>query len=134
MKKYESEWCLLQSEFESYEKHSLYIKLMSVLILFLSEAFNVDTSAILFLLLVLWIQDSIWKTFQSRLEPRLLKIEKNIREDNQSYDFQFNHEYQAAEKSGVSKILEYVRQSIRPTIAFPHVVLIMIVVSRYFCG
>jgi len=130
-KKYEAEWCLLQNQFESYEKHSLYIKLISILMLFLSEIFSVSMISIFLILLVLWLQDAIWKTFQSRIEPRLLKIEKNIREKTEGSEFQFNKEYQLVETSGLSKILEYARQAIRPTVAFPHIVLMIILLLMH---
>ncbi|MEP3857434.1 MAG: hypothetical protein ABJM39_10390 [Porticoccus sp.] len=133
-KKYEAEWCLLQNQFESYEKHSLYIKLISILMLFLSEIFSVSMISIFLILLVLWLQDAIWKTFQSRIEPRLLKIEKNIREKTEGSEFQFNKEYQLVETSGLSKILEYARQAIRPTVAFPHIVLMIILVGCSVVG
>jgi hypothetical protein len=133
-KKYEAEWCLLQNQFESYEKHSLYIKLSSILMLFLSEIFSVSMTSIFLILLVLWLQDAIWKTFQSRIEPRLLKIEKNIREKTEGSEFQFNKEYQLVETSGLSKILEYAKQAIRPTVAFPHIVLMIILVGCSVVG
>ncbi|MBG58674.1 MAG: hypothetical protein CMK46_10385 [Porticoccus sp.] len=133
-KKYEAEWCLLQNQFESYEKHSLYIKLSSILMLFLSEIFSVSMTSIFLILLVLWLQDAIWKTFQSRIEPRLLKIEKNIREKTEGSEFQFNREYQLVETSGLSKILEYSKQAIRPTLAFPHIVLMIILVGCSVVG
>ena len=133
-KKYEAEWCLLQNQFESYEKHSLYIKLISILMLFLSEIFSVSMISIFLILLVLWLQDAIWKTFQSRIEPRLLKIEKNIREKTEGSEFQFNREYQLVKTSGLSKILEYSKQAIRPTLAFPHIVLMIILVGCSVVG
>ena len=133
-KKYEAEWCLLQNQFESYEKHSLYIKLSSILMLFLSEIFSVSMTSIFLILLVLWLQDAIWKTFQSRIEPRLLKIEKNIREKTEGNEFQFNKEYQLVETSSLSKILEYAKKAIRPTVAFPHIVLMIILVGCSVVG
>ena len=30
---YKAEWSLLQNQFDSYEKHSLYVKLLSVMVL-----------------------------------------------------------------------------------------------------
>ena len=133
-KKYEAEWCLLQNQFESYEKHPLYIKLSSILMLFLSEIFSVSMTSTFLILLVLWLQDAIWKTFQSRIEPRLLKIEKNIREKTEGNEFQFNKEYQLVETSSLSKILEYAKQAIRPTVAFPHIVLMIILVGCSVVG
>lgn len=132
--KNEAEWCLLQNQYDSYEKHSLYIKLTAILVLVLAEIFNTITLILFFILLVLWLQDAIWKTFQSRFEPRLLQLEKNIREKTECSTCQFNSEYQKVETSGMTKIFEYIRQAVRPTIAFPHAVLIVIFVARYITG
>ncbi|MGI0119865.1 hypothetical protein [Zooshikella sp. RANM57] len=133
-KKYELEWSLLQNQFESYEKHSLYIKLISILVLLLSEVASTNTAVVFFILLLLWLQDSIWKTFQSRIEPRLLQIEKNIREGTEGCEFQFNSEYQKIENSGIGKICEYAKQAMRPTVAFPHVALVILFIGRCIGG
>ena len=132
--KFETEWCFLQEQFESYEKHSLYIKLVSILVLCFFLALGAANVYLVVILGVLWLQDAIWKTFQSRLEPRLLTLEQKIRENAQEYAFQFNTEYQNASKSGLSLIFEYLSQAIRPTIAFPHVVLIGILLAKLFLG
>lgn len=133
-KEFESEWCFLQNQFESYEKHSLYIKLASILVLVISEVSEAKSIAIALILLVLWLQDAIWKTFQSRLEPRLFHIEKCIREEASDVEFQFNTEYQKISLTGRALLGEYGRQAIRPTIAFPHVILVLIVVGQYILG
>jgi len=125
-KEFKTEWCLLQNQFDSYEKHSLYIKLLSVIVLIAAEISGVINVFMVSVLAVLWLQDGIWKTFQSRIEPRLLQIEKCISEGNEESVFQFNSEFHRVRLSGVSLITEYVRQSIRPTVAFPHLVLIFI--------
>lgn len=130
-KKYQEEWCLLQNQFESYEKHALYIKLISVVLLFIAHTHNISAPAMLLILVVLWLQDAIWKTFQSRLEPRLLQIEKNIKEKTDADEFQFNSEYQKFETHGLAKIKEYAKQALRPTVAFPHIILIVVLVGCY---
>ena len=86
---------------------------------------------IIFILLVLWGQDAIWKTFQSRIEPRLFQIEKSISTDCSESACQFNTEYNKGSLGGLALIIEYSRQSIRPTIAFPHIVLIIISLVKY---
>lgn len=134
VKMYESEWTLLQNQYDSYEKHSLYIKLVSILIFVFSEITDTNSVLIFGILWVLWLQDSIWKTFQSRIEPRLFQIEKNIRECVEDNAFQFNSEYQTIESSGLGKIVEYLKQAMRPTVAFPHVVLIFLFVGRCIIG
>jgi hypothetical protein len=130
-KEFKIEWCLLQNQFDSYEKHSLYIKLLSVIVLLAAEISDVINIFIVLVLVVLWLQDAIWKTFQSRIELRLFQIEKYISEKNEESAFQFNSEYHRVRLSGISLIIEYAHQSIRPTVAFPYSILILILVIQY---
>ncbi len=129
---FESEWSLLQEQFESYEKHSLYIKLVSIIVLLSTEIAGVRNIFIILILAVLWLQDSIWKTFQSRIEPRLIQIEKCISGGVSEGAFQFNSEYLRVRLNGPALIREYVCQAIRPTVAFPHAALILILLGRQF--
>lgn len=126
-----TEWCLLQNQFDSYEKHSLYIKLLSVIVLLVAGISGHIDLFILLLLFVLWLQDAIWKTFQSRIESRLLQIEKSISENIEECAFQYNSEYHKVRLNGISLINVYSRQSVRPTVAFPHIVLILIFLVQY---
>jgi len=130
IREFKTEWCLLQNQFDSYEKHSLYIKLVSVIVLLAAEVLNEISIFIVLILGVLWLQDAIWKTFQSRIETRLLQVEKYIYEVSEAHAFQFNSEYQSVSLSGLSLINEYARQSIRPTVAFPHIVLILVLLVQ----
>lgn len=125
------EWRVLQNQFDSYEKHSLYIKLLSVILLLTANLSNKVSLFAILVLMILWLQDAIWKTFQSRIETRLLQLEKYILEDNQESEYQFNSEFERARLTGISLIGEYVRQSIRPTVAFPHIVLILVAIIEY---
>lgn len=117
---------MLQNQFDSYEKHSLYIKLSSVFVVLAAEVSGASSIVTILILMILWLQDAIWKTFQSRIEPRLLHIERCIAEGTEESAFQFNSEFQRQRLGGLSLIAEYLSQSIRPTVAFPHVVLISI--------
>jgi len=130
-KEFKTEWCLLQNQFDSYEKHSLYIKLLNVIVLLTAEISDVINIFIALVLVVLWLQDAIWKTFQSRIESRLLQIEGFISDKSEESAFQFNSEYHRVRLSGISLINEYFRQSIRPTVAFPHIVLILILLAEH---
>ena len=51
VKIYESEWTLLQNQYDSYEKHSLYIKLVSILALVFSEITDTNSALIFGILL-----------------------------------------------------------------------------------
>jgi len=130
--KLKMEWCLLQNQFDSYEKHSLYIKFFSIFVFLLAELLLNNSLFIVLILAVVWLQDAIWKTFQSRIEVRLLQVEQYILEETTDNAFQFNSEYQKNSLSGFSLINEYFSQAIRPTVAFPHVVLVFLLVIKPF--
>jgi len=126
-----NEWSLLQNQFDSYEKYSLLIKLVSVLILLVAYITHHLHFFVFLLLLVLWMQDAIWKTFQSRIEVRLLQLEEYLSGD-QSLDrtdqkaYQFNSQYVESRPGIVGLVNEYRRQAMRPTVAYPHIVLLFL--------
>ncbi len=126
-----SEWSLLQKQFDSYEKHSLLIKLSSIGVLSAAHFTNHLSVFILLLLLILWLQDAIWKTFQARIDVRLLQLEEYLSnehslENRDGIAFQFNSLYAQNRPGSVGLLKEYLGQSLRPTVAFPHIVLIAI--------
>lgn len=129
-KEHSTEWSLLQNQYDSYEKHSLYIKLLSIAVFLAGVFFDIFSIYILFSLAILWGQDAIWKTFQSRIEKRLLAVEQAINENREEHAFQFNSEFMKERSGGVSLLKEYFHQAIRPTIAFPHAVLIVLVLAK----
>jgi len=120
------EWQLLQTQFDSYEKFSLIIKLIHLSLACLLLSFSQPSYLLIGLGGLFWLQDGIWKTFQARVETRLLKLEQNIEGENSVRPFQFNSEFLAQRGSNLSLILEYLKQSLKPTVAFPHVVLLLI--------
>lgn len=132
---FSNEWVLLQNQFDSYEKYSLVIKLTSILII-CSAYFTDRLDLFVFMVLVvLWFQDAIWKTFQSRIEDRLLKLEAYLADQNnldanqsdtsQAQAYQFNREFLNNRPSSIGLVIEYLRQAFRPTVAFPHVFLLL---------
>ena len=125
-----NEWSLLQNQFDNYEKYSLLIKLSAIGLLAVAYLLNNLTDFVFFLLLILWFQDAIWKTFQSRIETRLLQLEdylscEELLENNDAKAYQLNSLYLKNRPSSVGLIKEYLRQAIRPTIAYPHVLLLL---------
>ena len=128
-----AESSLLQNQFDSYEKYSLVIKLTAVVLV---TAFAVSDSRGMFAALIvgiLWLQDAIWKTFQARIEVRLVRLE-GFFADEQSSDsgtqkpFQFNREYQAMRGGTLDLCREYCAQAVRPTVAFPYAALLLLCV------
>jgi hypothetical protein len=128
------EWLCLQNQYDSYEKFSLIIKLVSVvltsLMLFVA---HIGVWAIP-LVCILWLQDGIWKTFQNRIGERLFVLEKAIvactEKDKESQAaeqaMQFNSAWLASRLGSLSLVKEYAAQSCKPTVAYPHVALLML--------
>ena len=123
-----AEWSILQTQYDSYEKCSLLIKLFAVAVLAAATFVDQRSPIPLALLLVLWLQDAIWKTFQSRIEVRLLELETHLAssETPSAHDaraFQYNRQF-ADNRPGIAGLLQdYLRQALRPTVAYPHLVL-----------
>lgn len=128
--RHENEWLLLQNQFDSYEKFSLMIKLFSVGLLAAAYLTEHLSLFVLCLLMLLWLQDAIWKTFQSRIEKRLLALEGTITTSspdakNTVDAYQFNSEFADNRPGIIGLITEYGRHALRPTIAFPHAALVI---------
>lgn len=119
----QTEWALLQNQFDSYEKYSLVIKLASLIIFSGAYMVNQIGWVLLVLLAAIWLQDAIWKTFQSRIDARLLLVEEWIAQNDYSQACQFNRQFAQARLSGFALIKEYIKQAVRPTTAFLHAIL-----------
>lgn len=128
-----AEWQVLQTQYDSYEKYSLVIKLVAFIFCFSAIYLQFNTVVISLLLLGLWLQDAIWKTFQGRFEQRLLNIEADIQrlhDDTEPHlaAMQFNQEFLKQRSGLIGLISEYFKQALRPTIAYPHVLLIAVAI------
>ena len=78
MQQFADEWKILQQQQYIFEIGSLVIKLCNVFLLLLLIIFNITLVIGTSVLLVLWLQDAIFKTFQARGETRLLILERSI--------------------------------------------------------
>ena len=125
------EWTLLQNQFDSYEKWSLVIKLSNIGLLSAAIFSETHSFYILLLMSILWLQDAIWKTFQSRIETRLVQVEYYLSGEGDVNDadasaYQFNRLFLKTRPSNLALVLDYLRQAFRPTVAFPHALLMLI--------
>ena len=128
-----NEWMLLQNQYDSYEKYSLMIKLVAMVVFYFAHISEKIGWIVLILLAVFWLQDAIWKTFQSRIELRLLAVEEALsgshKEDiNSVVAYQFNTDFLSKRPSQIGLIKEYFMQALRPTVAFPYCVLIALLI------
>lgn len=130
-----AEWSLLQNQSDSYEKHSLLIKLLGITLLAIAMFIDTVSALMLIVLAVVWLQDAIWKTFQARIEERLVTLETALascENTGQAHDkaYQFNTRFLQTRPGGTALVGEYLKQAVRPTVAFPHVLLIATLLVR----
>ncbi|MDC2888027.1 hypothetical protein [Psychrosphaera algicola] len=101
-----------------------------------------------------WLTDAIWKTFQFRIEDRLLMLEDALRPTdivaddktanneslgdsqitNDTQAFQFNSAFLLTRPSTLGLILSYGKNALRPTVALPHIAVMFWYVVLWFCG
>lgn len=125
------EWQILQTQFDSYEKFSLLIKLFNIGFTVFSITLAMPTLISLVIIGIVWLQDGIWKTFQQRIEQRLLVVEAAFESEKNSSStispLQFNQHF-LKNRAGAGKLVaEYVKNACRPTVAYPHIVLLALV-------
>jgi len=123
------EWATLQNNHESQERNALGLKLLAVLLVAGSWMTGLEPLLAAALVLVLWLQEAILKTWQGRLAERLLKIELVLQRGPQGAEAPFQlHSQWLAQRPGLTGLLvEYGRSALRPTVAYPYVVLLVLV-------
>ncbi|WP_041324383.1 hypothetical protein [Saccharophagus degradans] len=121
------EWLALHNSYEQAERFSLLIKLTAVLLTAGLSLLGAHTYLTCLLVSTLWLQDAIWKTFQSRTEQRLLIIEKMAATDENANPA-FYSEWLRNRPSFAKLILAYFGNAVRPTIAYPYPVLIALAI------
>ena len=124
------EWATLQDNHEQYENTSLLIKLGGIALFVACLALSLDVVISLLLMLVMWIQEAVFRTSQSRLGRRILRIEQLLGQDQAATTaaYQLHSEWLAARPGLAGLVAEYGRNMLRPTVAFPYAVLIGIMV------
>ena len=122
------EWMTLQNNYEQYEKIALFIKLTSVILFFIGLVMSVNGVLSGLIILVLWLQEGIWKTYQSRIGDRILMIESAIKHDGnaETAAFQLHSIWQAGRSGTLGLVREYLTNSIRPTVAYPYGILVLV--------
>ncbi|WP_310388852.1 hypothetical protein [Roseateles sp.] len=120
----QAEWLALQAHHEQYERAALGVKLLAVALCGLAFA----NRWLWVLMLVLWLQEAIFKTFQARLGARLLQVESLLREAHArpAQAMQLHSEWLAARPRGAAILGEYARSALRPTVAFPYPLLVLL--------
>lgn len=123
------EWSTLQRDHERHERTAVLVKVAAVFLA--GTVFVVAIPAWVGLLLIaaLWLQEAMLRTVQARLGDRLLRVETLMAEDPDGARgaYRFHTEW-AAQRGGAGALLaEYLGAALRPTVAFPYPLLIVLV-------
>lgn len=123
------EWHTLQNNYEQYEKSGLFIKLTCTVLFAVGFAMGLSGFWISALVLLLWVQEAIFRTYQARLGARLLHVEAMLKQsaETRSGDaFQLHTEWLSSRPGFTGLLAEYGVSACRPTVAFPYFVLLVL--------
>lgn len=121
------EWLALQAQHERYEALALGVKLTALGVVVVVPH---PTLAVV-LLALLWLQEAVLKTFQGRLGDRLLEVEAALkRGDAADGAMQLHTDWLATRPRGAGLLLQYLRSGLRPTVALPYPLLMLLAVLR----
>jgi len=121
------EWAILHRDYERYERTALVIKLFAVTISLLCWVFALGLLISNVFVLILWLQEGIWKTYQARIGARLMLVEQMLVDPpaTQNRPFQLYGAWNANRPGFFRLVISYIGNSLRPTVAFPYVVLLL---------
>lgn len=126
------EWITLQNNHERYETGGLLLKLAGVAIWGVGVAWGRHELLVNLLVLILWVQEGIYRTFQARLGARILRIEALLGGDgSEGGAFQLHSEWLANRPGMAGLLVEYGKSALRPTVAFPYPALLLIGLGRH---
>jgi hypothetical protein len=119
------EWLALQAQHERYEGLALGVKLVA----FAAAVVVPDNTLALALLALLWLQEAVLKTFQARLGDRLLAVEAGLKAGEGVAAMQLHSDWQARRPGGGALVAQYLKSALRPTVALPYPLLMVLVVA-----
>ena len=127
------QWHTLHNNHETYENYALIIKLVATTITLFAFAFSVATFVTLLILATLWLQEGIWKTFQQRTANAIITIEDKLAQNEIEQKDESNEPYLLYKHWQVNRpktkklIAEYVSNSLKPTVMYPYLPLLLVV-------
>ena len=126
------EWQSLQVNHEQHERNALLIKLVCVALCIGGLAAHVSADWLALVVALLWVQEGIVKTYQSRLTDRLLKVEAMLLAPAAPAPaaMQLHTEWMASRPGALALIAGYAASACRPTVAFPYAPLMMAIVIK----
>lgn len=129
-----NQWQTLHNSHESYEHYALAIKLIAVIITIIGFVFSLNSFITFLLLATLWLQEGIWKTFQHRASNAILQIENKLAAENKELNneavkpYLYYSQWQNNRQSSLGLVTEYIGNALKPTVIYPYLPLILLVV------
>lgn len=116
------EWLALFKAHEQYELAALALKLFAMGLC--AAAWGAPW--LWALLILVWLQEAVLKTFQARLSDRLLGLEQALRRSEvaSSEAMQLHSEWLQQRPGSLGLLLEYLKSALRPTVALPYPILL----------
>lgn len=120
----QQEWSTLQNNIEGYEHSALWLKLAGLAVVLMPQSLPLQGA----LLLILWLQEGIFRTSQARLGERIVRIEQLLAagETETGKACQLHSQWLAQRPGTIGLLLEYARSALRPTVAFPYPLLLVL--------
>jgi len=130
---FSQEWTTLQNNYEAYERGALLIKLMAIVLLSAGYALALPSALGAGLALLLWAQESIYRTYQARLGARIARVEALVANKAPAHSaFQLHTEWLAQRQGTAGLVAEYAAHALRPTVAFPYALLFLLQLVAYW--
>lgn len=129
------EWTTLQQDHERHERCAIGVKLAAVALAVFCMLFTFPLELAAPLLAVVWVTEAMLRTVQGRLGARLLKIEGLIAEGaDAGAAFRLHREWQAGRPGALGLLAEYASAALKPTVAFPHALLLLMLFALAWSG
>lgn len=124
---FSQEWITLQNNYEQYERSALLIKFAALVFYFAGVVLALHAAMVGVVVLILWVQEGVFRTSQARLGLRILVVEQALKQAGKSAEapFQLHSAWLAGRKGITGLLAEYAASMFKPTVAFPYVVLLL---------
>jgi hypothetical protein len=129
------QWLTLHNDYEQYERYALLIKLTAIVMSLTALVFSISPLSTTLLLVITWLLEGVWKTFQARTAFAIITIEKKLKEDEVikhskkpiTY-YSMYTQWQINQRDLFTLVIEYLTSSLKPTVLFPYIPLFMLVI------
>jgi len=128
------QWQTLHNSHEDYEHYALIIKLVAVSATLCIYIVSLSMIVSLLLIAALWLQEGIWKTFQSRTADAIMVIEDKLavtdheKSDEAEQPYLLYKQWQDSRPNAKVLITEYVKNSLKPTVIYPYLPLLLLII------